>query len=292
MKSFHGNVKQYSIAYSVQYNIIPDPLISKGKQILMITVKDISMVLAAASRSVTILDRITFEIPAKQTVAIVGPSGSGKSTLLGLMAGLDRPTIGSIQLDGTNITNMGESQMARFRREKVGYIFQSFHLIPTLTAIENVAVPLELSGVSRADDRAAELLAVVGLSDRMEHYPVQLSGGEQQRVAVARAFACRPPILLADEPTGNLDSSTGAHIIQLLLSLHRDYGTTLVLVTHDAGLASSMQRVLSLRDGRLEFDSMPASSEFLNDFSTTSPSAERPPSADPLSSDSFPIFGS
>ena len=292
MKSFHGNVKQYSIAYSVQYNIIPDPLISKGKQILMITVKDISMVLAAASRSVTILDRITFEIPAKQTVAIVGPSGSGKSTLLGLMAGLDRPTIGSIQLDGTNITNMGESQMARFRREKVGYIFQSFHLIPTLTAIENVAVPLELSGVSRADDRAAELLAVVGLSDRMGHYPVQLSGGEQQRVAVARAFACRPPILLADEPTGNLDSSTGAHIIQLLLSLHRDYGTTLVLVTHDAGLASSMQRVLSLRDGRLEFDSMPASSEFLNDFSTTSPSAERPPSADPLSSDSFPIFGS
>lgn len=292
MKSFHGNVKQYSIAYSVQYNIIPDPLISKGKQILMITVKDISMVLAAASRSVTILDRITFEIPAKQTVAIVGPSGSGKSTLLGLMAGLDRPTTGSIQLDGTDITNMGESQMARFRREKVGYIFQSFHLIPTLTAIENVAVPLELSGVSRADDRAAELLAVVGLSDRMGHYPVQLSGGEQQRVAVARAFACRPPILLADEPTGNLDSSTGAHIIQLLLSLHRDYGTTLVLVTHDAGLASSMQRVLSLRDGRLEFDSMPASSEFLNDFSTTSPSAERPPSADPLSSDSFPIFGS
>lgn len=292
MKSFHGNVKQYSIAYSVQYNIIPDPLISKGKQILMITVKDISMVLAAASRSVTILDRITFEIPAKQTVAIVGPSGSGKSTLLGLMAGLDRPTTGSIQLDGTDITNMGESQMARFRREKVGYIFQSFHLIPTLTAIENVAVPLELSGVSRADDRAAELLAVVGLSDRMEHYPVQLSGGEQQRVAVARAFACRPPILLADEPTGNLDSSTGAYIIQLLLSLHRDYGTTLVLVTHDAGLASSMQRVLSLRDGRLEFDSMPASSEFLNDFSTTSPSAERPPSADPLSSDSFPIFGS
>jgi putative ABC transport system ATP-binding protein len=285
-------VKQYSIAYSVQYNIIPDPLISKGKQILMITVKDISMVLAAASRSVTILDRITFEIPAKQTVAIVGPSGSGKSTLLGLMAGLDRPTTGSIQLDGTDITNMGESQMARFRREKVGYIFQSFHLIPTLTAIENVAVPLELSGVSRADDRAAELLAVVGLSDRMEHYPVQLSGGEQQRVAVARAFACRPPILLADEPTGNLDSSTGAHIIQLLLSLHRDYGTTLVLVTHDAGLASSMQRVLSLRDGRLESDSMPASSEFLNDFSATSPSAERPPSADPLSSDSFPIFGS
>ncbi|HEX6725749.1 MAG TPA: ABC transporter ATP-binding protein, partial [Nitrospira sp.] len=216
--------------------------------------------------------------------------GSGKSTLLGLMAGLDRPSTGSIQLDGTDITTMSESRMARFRREKVGYIFQSFHLIPTLTAIENVAVPLELSGVSRAGDRAAELLAAVGLSDRMEHYPVQLSGGEQQRVAVARAFACRPPILLADEPTGNLDSSTGAHVIELLLALHRDSGTTLVLVTHDAALASSMQRILSLRDGRLESDSMPA--EFLDDFSASSPSEERTPSADPLSSDSFPIFGS
>ena len=241
----------------------------------MITVKDVSMVLAAASRSVTILDRITFDIPAKQTVAIVGPSGSGKSTLLGLMAGLDRPTIGSIQLDGKDITTMGESQMARFRREKVGYIFQSFHLIPTLTAIENVAVPLELSGVSRAGDRAAELLAAVGLSDRMGHYPVRLSGGVQQRVAVARAFACRPPILFADEPTGNLDSSTGAHIIELLLTLHRDSGTTLVLVTHDAVLASSMQRVLSLRDGRLESDSMPTYSESLDNFSAASPRAKQ-----------------
>jgi len=238
----------------------------------MITVKDVSMVLAAASRSVTILDRITFEIPAKQTVAIVGPSGSGKSTLLGLMAGLDRPTTGSIQLDGTDITAMGESRMARFRREKVGYIFQSFHLIPTLTAIENVAVPLELSGERRAGERAAELLAAVGLSSRMEHYPVQLSGGEQQRVAVARAFACRPPILLADEPTGNLDSSTGTHVIDLLLSLHRDSGTTLVLVTHDATLASSMQRVLSLRDGHLESDSMPSYSEFTDNGVTGPPS--------------------
>lgn len=258
----------------------------------MITVKDLSMVLAAASRSVTILDRITFEISAKQTVAIVGPSGSGKSTLLGLMAGLDRPTTGSIHLDGTDITTMGESRMARFRREKVGYIFQSFHLIPTLTAIENVSVPLELNGASRAGNRAAELLAAVGLSNRMGHYPVQLSGGEQQRVAVARAFVCRPPILLADEPTGNLDSSTGANVIELLLSLHRDYGTTLVLVTHDTALASSMQRVLSLRDGRLESDSMPASSELLSDFPATSSSAERASSVDPFSSDSFPTFGS
>lgn len=258
----------------------------------MITVKDLSMVLAAASRSVTILEDITFTIPAKQTVAIVGPSGSGKSTLLGLMAGLDRPTSGSIHLDGADITTMGESRMARFRREKVGYIFQSFHLIPTLTAIENVSVPLELMGANGAGDRAAELLAAVGLADRMEHYPVQLSGGEQQRVAVARAFACRPPILLADEPTGNLDSSTGAHVIELLLSLHRDYGTTLVLVTHDGALASSMQRVLSLRDGQVESDSMPAPSEFLTDLSARSPSGERTHSADPFSSDSFPTVGS
>jgi putative ABC transport system ATP-binding protein len=221
----------------------------------MIVVKQVSMVLEAAGRPVTILDSITLTIPAKQTVAIVGSSGSGKSTLLGLMAGLDRPTSGTIELDGTDITAMSESRMARFRREKIGYIFQSFHLIPTLTAMENVAVPLELSGDRRAGQRAAELLAAVGLSDRMGHYPVQLSGGEQQRVAVARAFACRPPILLADEPTGNLDSATGAQIIDLLLSLHRDHGTTLVLVTHDPMLATSLQRVVSLRDGRIESES-------------------------------------
>jgi putative ABC transport system ATP-binding protein len=241
----------------------------------MITVTDVSMVLAAGGRSVTILDRINFEISAKQTVAIVGPSGSGKSTLLGLMAGLDRPSSGSIHLDGTDITTMAESRMARFRREKVGYIFQSFHLIPTLTAIENVAVPLELSGESRAGDRAADLLSAVGLSDRMGHYPVQLSGGEQQRVAVARAFACRPPILLADEPTGNLDSATGSHIVELMLALHRDHGTTLVLVTHDTTLASSMRRVLSLRDGRLESDSMPSNSSFVDDMSTDSRKSNR-----------------
>jgi putative ABC transport system ATP-binding protein len=227
----------------------------------MIRVNQVSMVLPAAGRSVTILDRITFSVPAKQTVVVVGPSGSGKSTLLGLMAGLDRPTSGSIELDGTDITTLSESRMARFRREKVGYIFQSFHLIPTLTALENVAVPLELSGDSRASRRAAELLEAVGLADRMGHYPVQLSGGEQQRVAVARAFACRPPILMADEPTGNLDSTTGAQIIELLLSLHRDHGTTMVFVTHDSTLAASMQRVIALRDGRLERDSMPMLSE-------------------------------
>ncbi len=241
----------------------------------MITVTDVSMVLAAGGRSVTILDRISFQIPAKQTVAIVGPSGSGKSTLLGLMAGLDRPSAGSIHLDGTDITAMAESRMARFRREKVGYIFQSFHLIPTLTAMENVAVPLELSGERGAGERAADLLSAVGLSDRMGHYPVQLSGGEQQRVAVARAFACRPPILLADEPTGNLDSTTGSHIVELLLALHRDHGTTLVLVTHDTTLASLMQRVLSLRDGRLESDRISSDSSFINVESTLSRRSDR-----------------
>lgn len=230
----------------------------------MITVNDVSMMLAAGGRSITILDRLTFSIPAKQTVAIVGPSGSGKSTLLGLMAGLDRPTSGFITLDGTDITRMSESQIAHFRRVKVGYIFQSFHLIPTLTALENVAVPLELSGERQATDRAADLLTAVGLSGRMEHYPVQLSGGEQQRVAVARAFACRPPILFADEPTGNLDSTTGAQIVELLLTLHRDHGTTLVLVTHDGNLADSMQRVLSLRDGRLISDTAATCLEFIN----------------------------
>ena len=228
----------------------------------MITLKDVSMVLTAAGRSVKILEGISLSIPAKQTVAIVGPSGSGKSTLLGLMAGLDRPTAGSIKLDGRDITTLSEREMAHLRREKIGYIFQSFHLIPTLTAVENVAVPLELSGERQAGRRAAELLAAVGLSDRIGHYPVQLSGGEQQRVAVARAFACRPPILLADEPTGNLDSTTGTSVIDLLLALHRDHGTTLVLVTHDAALAALMERVVSLRDGCLESDSMPSRSPF------------------------------
>lgn len=201
-----------------------------------------------------ILDNLSLEIPDKQMVAIVGPSGSGKSTLLGLMAGLDRPTSGSIILDGQELTTMSESALARFRRAKIGYIFQSFHLIPTLTARENVAVPLDLSGERNSDERAADLLAAVGLADRLDHYPVQMSGGEQQRVAVARAFACRPPFLFADEPTGNLDSATGTHVINLLLAMHRDYGTTLVLVTHDRDLAGHMQRIVSLRDGRIESD--------------------------------------
>ncbi len=220
----------------------------------MISLSHLTMRLAGGGHQITILDDITLEIPDKQRVAIVGPSGSGKSTLLGLIAGLDRPTSGSIMLNGVEISTMRESVLARFRRDHIGYIFQSFHLIPTLTALENVLVPLELAGMNEAQERATELLVTVGLGERLHHYPVQLSGGEQQRVAVARAFACRPPILLADEPTGNLDSATGEHMMQLLHSLHRDYGTTLVLVTHDHSIASSMERVITLRDGRIESD--------------------------------------
>jgi putative ABC transport system ATP-binding protein len=220
----------------------------------MISVKHLFMCLTAGGHPVTILNNVSLEIPEKQMVAIVGPSGSGKSTLLGLIAGLDKPTSGSIRLDGVEITALAESEMARYRRQKIGYIFQAFHLIPTLTALENVAVPLELNGDLDAKTRAAELLWAVGLVDRLDHYPVQLSGGEQQRVAVARAFACRPPILLADEPTGNLDTATGQHVIDLLLNLNRDQGSTLVLVTHDPALACNAERVVTLRDGRIESD--------------------------------------
>ncbi|MCE9537362.1 MAG: ABC transporter ATP-binding protein [Nitrospirae bacterium] len=222
----------------------------------MITLDHLTMRLTGGGHQITILDNITVAIPDKQRVAIIGPSGSGKSTLLGLIAGLDQPTSGSITIDGVEISAMRENALARYRRDHIGYIFQSFHLIPTLTALENVLVPLELAGIRGARARATDLLGAVGLAGRLSHYPVQLSGGEQQRVAVARAFACRPPILLADEPTGNLDSATGQHIMSLLLSLHRDFGTTLILVTHDRAMASSMERIIALRDGRIESDSL------------------------------------
>ncbi|HET6676436.1 MAG TPA: ABC transporter ATP-binding protein [Nitrospiraceae bacterium] len=221
----------------------------------MIAINHIMMRLTAGGHVISILDDVTLAIGEKQRVAIVGPSGSGKSTLLGLIAGLDRPTSGSIIIDGTDITKLSENEMARYRRRKIGYIFQSFHLIPTLTAVENVAVPLELADDSDAGARARQLLESVGLGGRLDHYPVQLSGGEQQRVAIARAFACRPPILLADEPTGNLDTVTGRQVIDLLEGMHRDYGTTLLLVTHDPTLASRMERVITLRDGKVESDS-------------------------------------
>ncbi len=231
----------------------------------MISIQHVTMRLTGGGHHVTILDDISMEIPAKQRIAIVGPSGSGKSTLLGLIAGLDRPTSGSITLNGIDITQMSEGPLARYRRAQIGYVFQSFHLIPTLTALENVLIPLELAGIDSPNEQAIELLCAVGLGDRVHHYPVQLSGGEQQRVAVARAFACRPPILLADEPTGNLDSSTGQYVIDLLLGLHRDQGTTLVLVTHDRTIASAMDRVVSLRDGRIESDNPMTDSGTMSD---------------------------
>lgn len=218
----------------------------------MITLSHLTMRLAGGGHQITILDDLTLEIPDKQRVAIVGPSGSGKSTLLGLIAGLDRPTSGSIMLNGVEISTMRESALARYRRDQIGYIFQSFHLIPTLTALENVLVPLELAGIRTAQDRATDLLQTVGLGERLHHYPVQLSGGEQQRVAVARAFACHPPILLADEPTGNLDSHTASVVFDLLIERVRMQQASLILVTHDQQLAAKADRILRLSDGLLK----------------------------------------
>ncbi len=217
----------------------------------MIQVRDLVMRLPSGGRSLTILDAVTFDVKAGEVCAITGPSGSGKSTLVGLLAGLDRPTAGSIVVAGVELGRLGEDALARFRRETLGYVFQSFHLIPTLTAAENVAVPLEIAGAPAVPARVHELLAEVGLADRGHHYPVQLSGGEQQRVALARAVALRPKLLLADEPTGNLDSATGAQIIELLLALNRERGSTLVFVTHDEALARHAGRVIRLRDGRI-----------------------------------------
>ena len=220
----------------------------------MISVRGLSMRLASGGRGVDVLTDVSLEVPAGQFLAIAGASGSGKSTLLGLIAGLDQPTAGRIEVAGVDITGLDEDALARFRRDHVGYVFQSFHLLPTLTAQENVAVPLELTGEAGAAARAATLLAEVGLAERAHHYPVQLSGGEQQRVAVARAMARRPALLLADEPTGNLDSATGKQIIELLVGLNRRLGSTLVLVTHDTALAAHADRVVTLRDGRIVSD--------------------------------------
>ena len=222
----------------------------------MISVRSLGMRLESGGRPVDVLTDVTLEIPARQFAAIAGPSGSGKSTLLGLIAGLDRPTTGRIVVNDVDLTGLDEDDLARFRRDAIGYVFQSFHLIPTLTALENVAVPLELGGDARALERARALLDEVGLGERGHHYPVQLSGGEQQRVAVARAVARRPTLLLADEPTGNLDSATGKQIIDLLVALNRNLGSTLVLVTHDPALAALADRVITLRDGRVAADEL------------------------------------
>src|SRR5262245_47566298 len=217
----------------------------------MIELREVSKTVTSGSEPLTILHPLTATIPRGQFVAIVGPSGSGKSTLLGLIAGLDAPTSGSVIIDGVDITRLDEDGLARLRGEKIGFVFQFFHLIPSLTAHENVSVPIEIAGAADAAGRASALLKEVGLTGRAHHYPSQLSGGEQQRVALARALANNPPIVLADEPTGNLDSHNGRHIMDLLKNIHHARGTTLVLVTHDAELASQADSRLVLRDGRV-----------------------------------------
>jgi putative ABC transport system ATP-binding protein len=221
----------------------------------IIEVVRLTRAIETPTHRVEILRGIDLAIPRGQFVAIMGPSGSGKSTLLGLLAGLDNATSGSILLDGVDITGLSEDQMAEVRGRKIGFVFQSFQLIPTLTAEENVLLPAELAGAgSEATKRARELLTRVGLADRLDHYPVQLSGGEQQRVALARAFITKPPILLADEPTGNLDGRTGEHVLELLLELNHREGATLVMVTHDPALAGHADRVITLRDGLVVSD--------------------------------------
>jgi putative ABC transport system ATP-binding protein len=208
----------------------------------------------SGGRDLAVLKDITFSLEPGGFLAILGPSGSGKTTLLGLLAGLDRPTTGTVHLDGQELGALNEDQRARLRGEKIGFVFQSFQLIPTLTAQENVQVPLELQGERGAPDRARELLRRVGLAGREHHYPAQLSGGEQQRVALARGFSSRPKVLFADEPTGNLDAGTGATIIDLMVELNHDAGTTLVLVTHDIDLAARSHRTIRLADGRVVAD--------------------------------------
>jgi putative ABC transport system ATP-binding protein len=217
----------------------------------MIELREVSKTVTSGSEPLTILHPLTTTIPRGQFVAIVGPSGSGKSTLLGLIAGLDAPTSGSVWIDGVDITKLDEDGLAKLRGEKIGFVFQFFHLIPSLTAYENVAVPMEIKGLSDAAPRARALLEEVGLTGRAHHYPSQLSGGEQQRVALARALANDPPIVLADEPTGNLDTTNGRHIMDMLRNIHRTRHTTLVLVTHDAELAAVADARITLRDGRV-----------------------------------------
>jgi putative ABC transport system ATP-binding protein len=217
----------------------------------MISLREVSKTVVSGAEPLTILHPLSLDIDRGQFIAIVGPSGSGKSTLLGLIAGLDAPSSGAVLIDGVDITRLGEDALAKLRGEKIGFVFQFFHLIPSLTAFENVAVPMEIAGARDARPRAQRLLDEVGLTGRAHHYPSQLSGGEQQRVALARALANNPPILLADEPTGNLDSANGRHIMELFRDIHRSRGTTIVLVTHDADLASLADARLSLRDGRV-----------------------------------------
>ncbi|MEP7147259.1 MAG: ABC transporter ATP-binding protein [Acidobacteriota bacterium] len=220
----------------------------------MIQLNSVTKTVRSGTENLTILSDVSLDIPGGQFVALTGASGSGKSTLLGLIAGLDAPSSGTILIDGDDITSISEDGLAEIRSAKIGFVFQSFHLIPSLTALENVLIPMEIRGLSDAGDRASELLRDVDLTDRGHHYPAELSGGEQQRVAIARAFANRPKILLADEPTGNLDSKNGRHIFELMTQLHTERAVTLVLVTHDHGLAAEAQRQIVLKDGRVISD--------------------------------------
>ena len=227
----------------------------------VIALNNVSLRLAGNAGPVDILHGLTLEVGAQETVGLIGPSGSGKSSLLMLMGGLERASGGEIRAMGQDLTAMNEDQLARFRRSHMGVVFQSFHLIPTMTALENVATPLELGGVDDAFERAEAELEAVGLGSRMHHYPAQMSGGEQQRVALARAAAPRPDILLADEPTGNLDGNTGEAIMDLLFGLRDRHGATLILVTHAPELAKRCDRVIRLRDGRIEADAAQAAAE-------------------------------
>jgi putative ABC transport system ATP-binding protein len=221
----------------------------------MIELRGVSKSVPSGAGTLTILHPLDLVVPAGEVVAITGASGSGKSTLLGLIAGLDAPTTGHISIEGVDITALDEDSLASLRGKRIGFVFQFFHLLPSLTALENILVPMEIAGVPRARVRAATLLGEVGLSARGHHYPSQLSGGEQQRIAIARALANDPPILLADEPTGNLDSTTGRQIIDLLLDVNRSRGTTLVIVTHDPELAALAHATVALKDGRVVSES-------------------------------------
>ena len=217
----------------------------------ILNVQHLTKTYSSGTKNLTVLHAISFDIEERTTFAIVGPSGSGKTTLLGLCAGLDAADSGTIELCGTNLGDLTEDQRALLRNQKVGFVFQDFQLLPTLTALENVAVPLELQGDKNALKRSRELLDKVGLNDRFDHYPSQLSGGEQQRVALARAFSNRPSILFADEPTGNLDAETGQNVEQLIFDLNSELGTTLVIVTHDLELAQKTQNILRLKGGKI-----------------------------------------
>jgi putative ABC transport system ATP-binding protein len=218
----------------------------------MIRLRGVTKVVQSGPEKLTILHPLDLEVPAGQFLSIMGPSGSGKSTLLGLIAGLDAPTAGAIEIDGENLVELSEDELARLRGAKIGFVFQFFHLLPSLTALENVLVPMEIAGIADAGTKSRSLLDEVGLTDRTHHYPSQLSGGEQQRVALARALANDPPILLADEPTGNLDANNGKHIVEILLDVHARRGTTIVLATHDHELARRADRMLVLKGGRVD----------------------------------------